>query len=186
MNIKYKKVNNMKELKASINDALTSANTMKKKVQIAAAACVYMASKVNKKETQDLIDMVNDMVVDLGDGIRSKGLIAFFSKFGFVLAEDVKEGFSKLRDKKYIEDNYQMARATFWWELSPEAAFKDYDFKDALRKLIKTAKAKATDEEHADNITIDMDMLEVVKQLLEPNGKVKADGAMALVQRLAA
>ena len=186
--VRYPKIESINDLQQAIAAALESVGTMKKKVQIAAVACLIMGAKVETDEDKkEILDIVNQMVHNLGDGIRSKGLIAFFSKYGFRLdMVEKKNGFIKVKQYDTIVDKLDKAKAEHWYTMQPENPFQDYSFKAALAQVIKTAKAKAKDEEHADQIEVDMDMLAVIEALLNPQGKVEAEGALKLVERLAA
>jgi len=186
--VRYPAVNTLDDVKAAIAKALETVGAMKKRVQIAAVAVLIFAAKADTDEKKvEILAIVNGMVHDLGDGIRSKGLIAFFQKYGFRLdMVEKKNGFIKVKQPDTIEGKLNDAKAEHWYTMMPENPFQAYSFKHALQQLIKTAKAKAKDQEHADQIDIDMDMLEVIENLLNPEGKVKAEGALKLVERLAA
>ena len=176
------------ELKDSIAKALDSANTMKKKVQIACVNVLIMCGKAKTDEEKvELVKIANDMVNALGDGIRAKGLIGFFLEFG--LTQDwakPSDGFNGLKSEQHIRENFERSKVEHWYTKAPEAPFKDYNFKALLTNLIKNAKGKNDDKEHANQIDVDMDLLEVIQALITPEAPVKAEGALKLVERLAA
>lgn len=184
--VRYPAIATIQDVKDVIAKALEAVGTMKKRVQIAAVACLIMAAKADTDEKKvEILAIVNDMVLSLGDGIRAKGLIAFFSKYGFRLdMVEKKNGFIKVKQPDTIAGKLNDAKAEHWYTMMPENPFQDYSFKQALAQVLKTAKAKAKDTQHADQIDVDMDLLEVVQALLTPNAEVKAEGALKLVEKL--
>jgi len=187
-NVPYPAINTLQDVKDTIAKALESVGLMKKRVQIAAVAVLIFAAKADTDEKKtEILAIANNMVVDLGDGIRSKGLIAFFQKYGFRLdMVDKKNGFIKVKLPETITEKLNDAKAQHWYTMSPENPFQDYSLKAAIQSLVKQAKAKAKDEQHADQIDVDMDMVEVLQALVTPDMHVKAEGALKLVQKIAA
>ncbi len=181
-------IKTIEQLKVSIAKALESADTMKKKVQIACVNVMIFAGRAEtKEEMAEIVVIANDMVIQLGDGIRAKGLIGWFLEFGFKQDwNKPADGFIGIKSQQHIRENFERSKTEHWYTKSPEAPFKDYNFKVMLGKLIETAKGKAGNKEHAAQIEVDMDLLEVVEALLLPNGEVKAEGAIKLVEKLAA
>jgi len=180
-------ITTIEQLKESIAKALDSANTMKKKVQIACINVLIMAGKAKTDEEKvELVIIANDMVNALGDGIRAKGLIGFFLEFGFTQDWNKQaDGFNGLKSEQHIRENFERAKVEHWYTKAPEAPFKDYNMTAAFKSFLKTAKAKADDKEHEGQITIDTDLLELFIALDE-NKPIKAEGALKLVERLAA
>lgn len=117
--------------------------------------------------------LANTLVNTLPDGIRKKGLVAWFEKFGGLVV--VGKAFGDWKGKDHIKTNMNDAKATKWWSMKPEQPFAGYDLKDKLAALVKAAQKKADektelakqgDSEKADQISIDPALLSQLRKLL--------------------
>ncbi len=166
-----------------IDVAGAGANTLRKRMQSAGIALMVLSVKHPK----DAVELANTLPERLGKGINFNAFAKWLMiKGGFQLSGD-KKGFISHKGEKWMREHIAEARKVQWTDFAPPAEFKGFDFNTALHELLdKAGKMSKKEGKDAELVSIDADMLEVVKQLLEPNGKVKAEGAMALVQRLAA
>ena len=190
MNIRYLEVKHggsfakaLELVNAQIVQAIEAVKTMKKRVQIAAIGTLIVAglAKTDAERTQ-AVDLANHLVNELGNGIKGKGLVAFFMKFGFRLDADGKQ-FAKCKSEETIREKFEEAKKTMWFDLAPDAPFADYNFTVELRKLLDRAGKMVDDDEHAKQISVDSDLYEVVLNLLD--GKpVHAKGALKLIDNL--
>lgn len=166
MTIKYTLPKNNSELTSLINIAVSSASTMKIKVQVAAVAILYHAFKHGD------YSKANNLIEDLGQGIKRDSLIKFFIDFGgLIIDTDNSKGFTGWQGKDFIESNFEKAKSTMWYELKKDNPFQGYDLNEQLRKLINTASKnkekvdKMEDSEIKDKYNFKIND-EVVKSLL--------------------
>jgi hypothetical protein len=158
---------------------------MKKKVQYAAIGCMILAAK----DSDLAIEKANYLVEQLGSGVKGEGLVKFFVyKCGFEINEAMREeGFTRTKSEEWIRKNLDDAKATPWFDYAPATPFKGFNLSEELAKLLARAdKMRETAEKDADKaeqIAVDVDMLETLNCLI--GGKpVKHANALHLVEKL--
>lgn len=142
-----------------IKQAITSAATMQKKVQIAAVSILQHAHKHGD------YTKANDLVNGLGTGVRAAALVEWFSTYGGLTVKEGEEGFSGWAGADHIKDNFQDAKATMWWTLKPVSPFKAFDLEAAIASLVKKAEKAAADTEHAKENNVDAELLAKLRAL---------------------
>lgn len=138
--------------------AADSANTMQKKVQVAAVGVLVHAKKTGDySKAQALIDA-------LGSGVRSAALVDFFVKFGGLVVSEEEKGFSGWNGKAKVD--IEAAKAQMWWDLKVPNPYAGFNLKDALDKLLKSAdQASKKEGSEADKVDIDDALLAELKKL---------------------
>ena len=195
MKIIYPNMGSVAQVENAIEKAIESATTMKKKIQIASIGLLILAGKAkDAKDTAKCLELANYLVDQCGNGINGRGLVAFLAHYGFkVDVIEPKNGFNALMSNEYVRKHFEDAKKGstegdlkgYWWDWRPVNAFKPWDFKVELKKLLDRADKMSTDDEHKADITIDKDLLEVARSMLEGT-PVHAAGALKLVEALAA
>jgi hypothetical protein len=129
----YRLAANVAELDKMVENAIASANTMRKRVQVVAIAILAHAEKHGDyTRAQTLIE-------GLGHGVNMKALVEFFVRFGGLVVDSEEGGFCDWKGSEYIRENFQNAKATMWWELKPQNPWQGFDLETELVKLIKRA-----------------------------------------------
>lgn len=170
---------NAKTVDQLIQAAITSANTMRAKVQVAAVAVLIHAEKHGD------YTKANDLVNGLGDGVNGAALVEWFCKFGGlkVDTETPENGFTGWNGKEHIRANFSSAKAEMWWNLkksSPWAGFNDIEaakkvltgYSNALKK-VRAAEVEGDDakaEELKANITANTAFLAELDALIKKHG----------------
>lgn len=139
------------DLNKMVQNAIESALTMKKRVQVAAVAILFHAESCGDY-TQATV-----LVDGLGDGINGKALIEFFVKFGGLTVDEENGGFNGWSGKEHIAQYFTAAKETPWFTLKPVNVWAGYSLEDALQSLLskhnnmlkKQAKLDADDEGRA-------------------------------------
>lgn len=128
MNIKYDfKLNVDKAIKS----AITSANTMKKKVQIASVLILLHAEKHGD------YTKANALIEGLGDGVRRESLIAWFIKFGGLVVNEEDKCFDSWNGKAYIKEHFQEAQSEMWFDQAKSNPWAGFDECKMLAKVVK-------------------------------------------------
>ena len=145
---------NTNQLNALITDAISSAKTMRDKVQIASVAILWHAekhgdySKANK--------LVNEFVQNLGQGVKRDSLVTWFVKYGgLVVCQDDPNtnGFISWKGAEYIRDAFDAAKTNMWYDAKgKDKPFVPYSLEDELKKVLskhsrELKKAQDYDEE---------------------------------------
>lgn len=133
MTIEYVTTKDVKELDKLITSAVSSAKTMRSKIQIAAVAILIHAEKHGD------YTKANDLVNGLGHGVNGRALVQWFTKFGGLSVD--KNQFSGWNGKEYIRDNFDDAKSTMWWEFKKQNAFAGHNLEQELKRIIKRSLA---------------------------------------------
>lgn len=97
------------------------------------------------------------LVDGLGNTVNGMALVEWFKLYGGLTLDD--KGFTGWSGKQHIEDNFQAAKDTMWWELKKANPFKGYSLEAQLQQLIKNHNAivkKAEDMDEVDKAKIDV------------------------------
>ena len=164
-----------KGVDALIGEAVSSAKTMKEKVQVAGIAILIHAEKCGDYRK------ANDLVKGLGDGVNGAALVEWFVKFGgFTISPD-GDCFDGWKGAEYIQDHFNgkdSAKTTAWYSLKKINPYKGFDLVAALKSVVKRAEAandmldkvEVGDSEERtaleDMITIDKDALEALEAII--------------------
>lgn len=133
--IKYAMPKDAAELAKLCAKAVKSVQSARVSVQQAAVAVLYHAHKHGDYSA------AGALVNDLGNTINGKALIEFFVKFGGLKVNAETNNFDGWSGKQHIEDNFNDAKATMWWDLKQQQPFKGFDLEAALQRVIKEHKA---------------------------------------------
>lgn len=115
--------------------AVKSVHNARVSVQIAAVATIRHAFEHGDWS------YAGKLVQSLGNTINGKALVEWFKLYGGLKVDDT--GFIGWSGAKYIEDNFEKAKAGMWWELKAASPFKGFDLEAALQRVIKEHKAIA-------------------------------------------
>jgi hypothetical protein len=130
MAIKYSLPKNQGELDKLITSAITSAKTMRDKVQVAAVAILHHAYTCGDW-TQ-----ANVLVEGLGHGVKRDSLVEYFAKMGgLTIAEGANE-FTGWSGKDHIKANFDKAKEVHWHEYNKANPFKGFNFEGEINKLL--------------------------------------------------
>ena len=78
----------------------------------------------------------SELVDALGNGVRSSNLVKWFVKFGGLTVKG--HGFKGWQGKEFIEENFNEAKATNWWEMEkPVNPYAGYNINTEVAKLLK-------------------------------------------------
>ena len=126
--IKYVFAKNAADLEKIQASAVRSVQSARVKVQVAAVATI--------RHAYDHGDWsyAAKLVEALGNTINGKALVEWFKMYGGLKVND--EGFTGWSGKQFIEDNFEAAKSTMWWELKAQSPFKGFDLEDALKRVI--------------------------------------------------
>lgn len=96
-------------------------------------------------------------------------MVEFFVKFGGLKVDEEQGSFIGWSGGKFIEDAFNDAKATMWWDLKQQQPFKGFDLEAALQRVLKQHK----------------DTLEKVKGMTEEDqAKVKLQVSEATMTQL--
>ena len=140
---------NTNQLNALITDAISSAKTMRDKVQIASVAILWHAEKHGD------YSKANDLIFGLGQGVKRDSLVAWFVKYGgLVVCQDDPNtnGFISWKGAEYIRDAFDAAKINMWYDVKKDKPFVPYSLEDELKKVLskhsrELKKAQDYDEE---------------------------------------
>lgn len=134
MTIKYIFAKDQSELNKLIKSAVTSAQTMRNKVQIASVAILYHAHKHGD------YSKANELIEGLGHGVKRNSLVEFFVKFGGLIIDEEAKCFGGWKGATYIKDNFDAAKDNMWWDQGRASdPFTSYSFEQELKKFIDRA-----------------------------------------------
>ena len=128
--IKYVFAKNAADLEKIQATAVRSVQKARTQVQIAAVATIRHAW-----EHGDWT-YAQRLVEGLGNTVNGKALVEWFVQFGGLTVEEGK-GFSGWKGKAHIEENFEKAKATMWWDLKRANPFAGYSLEAQLLKLVK-------------------------------------------------
>lgn len=161
--IKYVMPKDANELAKLCNKAVKSVQSARVSVQQAAVGVLFHAFKHGDYSA------ASTLVADLGNTINGKALVEFFVKFGGLKIDEEKGAFIGWSGAKHIEDTFDEAKATMWWDLKLQQPFKGFDLEAALQRVLKQHKGT----------------LEKVQGMTEEDqAKVKLDVSEATMQQL--
>lgn len=127
--IKYVFAKDAAGLEKIQNAAIKSVAKARVQVQIAAVATIRHAFEHGDwTYAQKLVD-------GLGNTVNGAALVEWFKQYGGLKTDDT--GFTGWSGKEYIQDAFEKAKATMWWELKKKNPFAGYSLEDALKKVIK-------------------------------------------------
>lgn len=132
--IKYAMPKDAAELARMCAKAVKSVQSARVSVQQAAVAVLWHALKHGDYTA------ATSLVNDLGNTINGKALIEFFVKFGGLKVDAETNSFTGWKGKDFIEENFNDAKATMWWDLKLQQPFKGFDLEAALQQVIKRHK----------------------------------------------
>lgn len=161
--IKYLMPKDANELANLCNKAVKSVQSARVSVQQAAVGVLFHAFKHGDYSA------ANTLVTDLGNTVNGKALVEFFVKFGGLKVDEEKGAFIGWSGARYIEDAFDEAKATMWWDLKLQQPFKGFDLEAALQRVLK---------QHKGTIEKVQGMTE------EDQAKVKLDVSEATMQQL--
>ena len=112
--ITYTFAKNGSDLNKIIDSAIASANTMKKKVQVATVAII--------KHTADNGDYTgfNRLVDGLGKGVNTNALIEYIVAFTGLVVDEENKCFTGKVVKKFFTAKFCDAKATMWYSFAPD------------------------------------------------------------------
>jgi hypothetical protein len=161
--IKYVMPNDANELATLCNKAVKSVQSARVSVQQAAVGVLFHAFKHGDYSA------ANTLVNDLGNTINGKALVEFFAKFGGLKVDEEKGAFIGWSGAEYIEDAFDDAKATMWWDLKQQQPFKGFDLEAALQRVLKQHKdtlEKVQGMTEEDQAKVKLDVSEVTMQQL--------------------
>lgn len=123
----------------AIEEAIVSLKTMRQRVQIAAVAVLMHAEKHGDYSKAQVL------VEGLGNGINKASLQKWFVDFGGLAIDEESGNFSGWKGKEYIREQFENAKTTAWWEMKQAPAYKGFDLKAELGKVVERAE-KALDK----------------------------------------
>lgn len=132
--IKYILPKDAAELNKMCEQAVKSVQTARTRIQQAAIGVLHHAYKHGDYSA------ANTLVQGLGNTINGKALVEFFVRFGGLTINAEGKAFDSWKGKQHIEDNFTEAKATMWWDLKQQQAFKGFDIEAALQRIIKQHK----------------------------------------------
>jgi len=181
----YPAMDTVEKLDKVIEGAIEAAKTMKKKVQYAAIGCMILSAS----DSDAAIDKANYLVEQLGNGIKGEGLVKFMVyECGFEINEAARdEGFVRTKGAEFVKAKLEQAKAKAWFDYAPATPFKGFNLSEELGKLLARAdtmlETADKDEDKAEKIAVDRDMLETLNCLI--GGKpVMHKNALQLVEKL--
>lgn len=158
------------------DSAIRAANSARNKIQLALVATVHHLAQHHD------VRMARRLVDGLGDTVRGKALVEFLTKFGHLRVGEVTEE----RDGKNVvvttfvtikgnadehnasvRETWEACKETMWWTLKQENPYKGFSLNDALKSVIKQAKAaQSKAAEGADNVSLDDVNDSVIREVL--------------------
>jgi len=135
MTIKYNLPKDANELDKLINKAVRSVQSARESVQQAAVGVLHHTYHHGDYSA------ANALVEGLGNTINGKALVEFFVKFGGLKINAEGKAFDGWSGKQHIQDAFNDAKATMWWDLKQQQPFKGFDLEAALQSVIKQHKA---------------------------------------------
>jgi hypothetical protein len=167
MKISYLSKKNVDQLIAT---AISSSNTMRKNVQIAAVhVLIHAAQHGDYSKAQILVD-------GLGDGVNARGLVQWFVEFGGLTVSEGADGFDGWQGKAHIAQFLDQAKAKMWWEFKVQNPYQGFNIVEAVTKTIAAAekalakKNKALsegDNETAEKIKVTQDKINDLQKFLK-------------------
>lgn len=160
--MKYTLPTNAEELTKLVNTAITSATTMRNKVQIASVAILHHAYKCGDWTA------ANTLVEGLGHGVKRDSLVEYFVvNGGLTIAEGAKE-FTGWSGKDFIKENFENAKEKMWFDYKKSTPFSGYTAQKEFDKLIKKLEAmkKLANEDAEMAEKIDLNISEFALQKL--------------------
>jgi hypothetical protein len=133
--------------------AVRSVTRAREHVQIAAVATIKHAWEHGDWS------FAGKLVVALGNTVNGKALIEWFKVYGGLKTDET--GFIGWSGAKYIEDNFDGAKAKMWWELKLANPFKGFDLEAALQRVIKdsiAAEKKLAELPEAERASVKMEV----------------------------
>lgn len=161
--IKYVTAKTVAELEKIQANAVRSVTRAREHVQIAAVATI--------KHAHDHGDwtFAGKLVTALGNTINGKALVEWFKVYGGLKVDDT--GFIGWSGAKFIEDNFDGAKAKMWWELKTANPFKGFNLEEALKKVIKdsaAAQAKIAELPEGEKASVSLEVNDAtIKALLK-------------------
>ena len=181
----YPAMDTPEKLDKVIAGAIEAAKTMKKKVQYAAIGCMILSAK----DSDLAIEKANYLVDQLGAGVKGEGLVKYMVQVcGFEINEAARdEGFTRTKGEDFVRSQLEKAKAKPWWDFAPATPFKGFNLLEEINRVLdraeKMREMAEKDETKAEQISVDVDMLETMSALL--GGKpVKHKNALQLVEKL--
>lgn len=165
--IKYTFAKDTASLNKIINSAISSATTMKNKVQLAVVAII--------KHTHDNGDYTgfDKLVTGLGNGVNVNALVEYICTFTGLVVDEENKCFTGKVDKKFILAQFPTAKAKMWYDFKPQNPWVGFDLNAELDKLTKKAvkaqerKAKANEADKDAEVVVDKEQLAKVVALLK-------------------
>jgi predicted YcjX-like family ATPase len=160
--IKYVFAKDNAGLTKMIDSAITSANTMKTKVQIAAVAII--------KHTHDHGDYsgFKTLVDGLGNGVNTKALVEYITVMTGLVVDEENKTFSGKVDKKFIMSKFDDAKAIMWHSFKPQKPFAGFDLNAEIAKLIKKCEKMGNlDGEDKELVTVDVAQLQALVKVVK-------------------
>ena len=160
------KVRYIQKVLADVDKCITSAHesyqTTRNKVQVAAVAVLLHAYNHGD------YSKANTLIEGL-QGLNQAALVEFFVQFGgFTVSED-ETGFTGWSGKDHLNDNFQAAKDTMWWDLKVQKPWMGFNLNAAIQLVIANAdKATARaskNEELVDLVDINAEQLAALKAL---------------------
>lgn len=171
---------NAKTVDQLIEQAITSAKSMREKVQIAGVAILMHAEKHGDYSKAQLL------VDGLGNGINGAALVEWFVQYGGLIVAEEGTGFSGWKGAGHIKNHFEKAKSQAWWELKKQNPYKGYNLLDDLTNVIKRGTAALDKVEEAETsgddellhylksvINVDVESLRKVALVVEDISKAK-------------
>ncbi len=160
--IKYTFAKDEAGLTKIINSAVTSAKTMRNKVQIAAVAVIKYAHITGDYRA------FNTLVDGLGNGVNTKALVEYIVVHTGLQIDEENKCFTGKLDKKFIEANFESAKSTMWYDFKQQAPFKGFDLNAEIAKLIKKCETMSKkDGEEAELVNVDTAQLQALVKVVK-------------------
>lgn len=163
--MKYTLPKDAAALSTLIKSAITSATTMRSKVQLAAVGILHHAYQCGDWTK------ANELVEGLGHGVKRDSLVEYFVvNGGLVIAEGAKE-FTGWKGKEFIKENFETAKDKMWFEYRKANPFKGYEgqaeFDKFIKKLAAMSKLKEQGVDDADKINLDLNVSEYALKVMQ-------------------
>lgn len=183
MNLDMDRELDIDQLEKAIAKAVETAKTVRARVH--EASVLLTIASVQAIDANDdvakarIIQMATDMVTDLGNGINSVALVAWFQANTFQFKHGV-EGFTGIKKADTIREKFNDAKAKPWYEHKKVNPYKAMDMAAMLHAI--TAKAKKDTQFKA---TVEADKEATAEQIKLASEIEVNEGMVKLVEKLA-